>query len=408
MRPSEQFDVAVTGIGLITPAGIGTEQTWETLCEGTPTAGPVDVLADLPVPFASTVPDFAPAALIGPGARRLDRFSQLAVAAARQAVDDAALDREAWVPNRVGVVLGNGFGGLDTWGQQFERLARGARYVSPLTVPMAISNIAAAQITIDLGIGGPSLTVSTACAAGATALGVSVDLLRAGRCDTVIAGAAEAAVLPVTATAFDRLHALSRRADDPSAASRPFDRERDGFVLGEGAGVLILERREQALARGRSPYAVLAGFGASSDAHHPTDPDPGGAGMRRAVEEALRDADLCPQDIAHVNAHASSTPTGDAVEARMITEIFPDGIPVTANKGVLGHLLGAAGAVEAAVTALSISRGIVPPSANFGVADPGSGVNVVHGRALRRPIPAAVSHSFGFGGHNAAIVLVRP
>jgi 3-oxoacyl-[acyl-carrier-protein] synthase II len=335
----------------------------------------------------------------------MDPFTQFAVAAARAAVSDAQLTDGSWCPERVGVVLGTAVGGQQTWEEQGRRMAaRSPRAVNPLTVPRAIGNIAAGTVALDLGLHGPSFTVSTACAAGTTALGLALDLLRAHRCDVVLAGGTEAAVTPLVVTGFDRLKALSRHAADPSRASRPFDAERDGFVLGEGAAVLVLERAQDAAARGRRGYARLLGYGASSDAHHLTAPDPEGHSARRAVREALDDAGAGAGDVALVNAHATSTPQGDAVEARLIAGIFGPDIPVTSTKGVTGHMLGAAGAVEAAFTALSIERGVIPPTAGLRSTDPGlPEIDLVRDTARHTAVPVAVSNSFGFGGHNAVV-----
>ncbi|MFI6899124.1 beta-ketoacyl-[acyl-carrier-protein] synthase family protein [Streptomyces sp. NPDC050256] len=306
-----------------------------------------------------------------------------------------------------GVVLGTAVGGQETWEEQGRRLwDRGPRAVNPLTVPKAIGNIAAGSVAMDLGLHGPSFTVSTACAAGTTALGLALDLLRAGRCDVVLAGGTEAAVTPLVSTAFDRLKALSRRGDDPAAASRPFDEHRDGFVLGEGAAVLVLERAEGAERRGRRAYARLLGYGASSDAHHLTAPEPEGRRAEAALRSALADAQVDAADVRLVNAHATSTPQGDAVEARLVERVFGRETAVTSAKGVTGHLLGAAGAVEAAFTALSVAHGVIPPTANFAAAGPDiAAIDIVHGAARHTPVPLAVSNSFGFGGHNAVVVL---
>lgn len=400
-------DVVITGIGMVTPAGAHARAAWKTTCAGRPTAAADPRLAGMAVPFSCAVAGFDAELVLGVESRRMAPFVQYAVAAAREAVGDAGVADGAWDPTRVGVVIGTATAGQATWEEQGERMReRGPRAVNPLTVPKAISNIAASTVTMDLGLHGPSLTVSTACAAGSTALGLGLDLLRAGRCDVVLAGGTEAIVTPLVSTAFDRLKALSRRVDDPAGASRPFDEQRDGFVLGEGAAVLVLERAQDARARGRRPYARLLGYGATSDAHHLTAPDPDGDHARRAVRQALADARVGAEEVGLVNAHATSTPQGDAGEARLVERVFGRRTPVTSTKGVTGHMLGAAGAVEAAFTALSLADGVIPPTANFQVAGADvPEIDIVHGEARKARMSVAVSNSFGFGGHNAVVVL---
>ncbi|MFJ1678619.1 beta-ketoacyl-[acyl-carrier-protein] synthase family protein [Streptomyces sp. NPDC088251] len=395
-------DVVITGIGMVTPAGTDTATAWKATCAGQPAAAADPRLAGLGVDFSCAVTGFDPERVLGVDSRRMDPFTRFAVAAAREAVADAAPASGSWDAARVGVVMGTAVGGQGTWKEQAQRLRdRGPRAVNPLTVPKAIGNIAAASVTMDLGVHGPSFTLSTACAAGTTALGLALDLLRAGRCDVVLAGGTEAAVTPLVSTAFDRLRALSRRGDDPSAASRPFDEQRDGFVLGEGAAVLVLERVDDARARGRRGYARVLGYGASSDAHHLTAPDADGHYARLAVRQALDDARGGASDVVLVNAHATGTPQGDAIEARLVERVFGPDTAVTSTKGVTGHMLGAAGAVEAAFTALSVDRGVNFHSPGAGA----GGIDIVHGAPRHAPVPLAVSNSFGFGGHNAVVVL---
>lgn len=394
---------------MITPAGCGSTATWRTVCAGLPTAKRAAQLTGQGVDFACTAPaDFDANKVVGNHARRMARFTQFAVAAARQAVRDAGLGPGRWDAARVGVVLGTAFGGIDVWQDQAYRFRdRGGRWMSPLTVPLGLANMAAGAVVMDLGLHGPSLVVSTACASGTTAIGAALELVESGHCDIVLAGGAEAPVTSLVAAGFDRLRALSRRVGDPAAASRPFDRDRDGFVLGEGAAMLVLERRQDALARHARPHARLLGYGAASDAHHLTDPEPDGRFAEQAVRAALRSADVSPRDVDHVHAHATSTPGGDAVEARLIRRVYPHAPPVTATKGVTGHLLGAAGALQAAVTALSLKHGFIPPTANLHSPDPDVDLDIVAGQARRATSSVAVTHSFGFGGHNAAAVLAR-
>ncbi|MBV1957417.1 beta-ketoacyl-[acyl-carrier-protein] synthase family protein [Streptomyces sp. BV333] len=400
-------DIVVTGIGMVTPAGLTTGLTWKATCAGVSPAMEDPRLAGLGVPFSCAVTGFDAQQERGDEAHPMDLFTRFAVAAARAAVADASLTDGSWDPSRVGVVLGTGIGGQRIWQEQWLQLAdQGPHAVDALTVPKALDNIAASTVACDMGLQGPSLTVSTACASGTTAVGTALDLLRAGRCDVVLAGGTEAAVTPLVATGFDRLKALSRRFEDPARASRPFDAGRDGFVLGEGAAVLVLERAEDAQARGRRGYARLLGYGASSDAHHLTAPDPEGHGARLALRQALADAGVGTSEVTLVNAHATSTPQGDAVEARLIEGMFGTEVAVTSTKGVTGHMLGAAGAVEAAFTALSIEQGLIPPTANFETTDPAlSDIDIVYGGPRHTPVSVAVSNSFGFGGQNAVVVL---
>ncbi|MFH9044948.1 beta-ketoacyl-[acyl-carrier-protein] synthase family protein [Streptomyces mutabilis] len=399
--------MVITGIGMVTPAGVDTATSWETTCEGQPTGSTDPRLTGAPVDFGCPVTGFDSDRLIGVEARRMDPFTQYALAAAREAYADAQLAGSQADPARTGVLLGTGVAGLGTWQEQGERLhTRGARAVNPLTIPKAIGNIAAATVSMEFGLHGPSLSLATACSTGTSALGLALDQLRAGRCDVVLAGGTEATISPLVSIAFDRLKALSRRRDAPELASRPFDQDRDGFVLGEGAAVLVLERAAHARARGRSAYAQVLGYGESSDAHHLTAPRPDGQGAQLALEKALDDAAVRPADVMLVNAHATSTPQGDAIEARVIERLFGQRAAVTSTKGVTGHMLGAAGAVEAAFTALSIKHGVVPPTANFQAAGADiPEIDIVHGASRHTPVSVAVSNSFGFGGHNAVIVL---
>ncbi|MFD9391122.1 beta-ketoacyl-[acyl-carrier-protein] synthase family protein [Streptomyces sp. NPDC060000] len=399
-------DIAVTGLGLITPAGLTPDENWATLCAGRSTAAPDPVLKGLPVDFSCQITGFDPEAEFGRLTRRLDDFIHFALAAARRAVRDAALDPDTWRAERVGVVLGVGGTSLSTYESAFQHLSTGhPDRVSPLTVPRSNPNMAAGEIAIDLGARGPNFTVSTACASGATAIGVARDLLRSGTCDVVLAGGAESARSRMTAACFARMRALSRRRDQPGLASRPFDTARDGFVLGEGAAVLVLEPLAAARSRSAPVHALLRGYGASADAHHPISPHPEGRGVTQAVTTALQDAGCRPSDIGHINAHGTSTPTNDALEAAALTRIFGDQAPpVTAPKGVIGHSLGAAGAIEAAYTVLALRHARIPPVANFESQDGDHKLDIVS--ADPRPLTAGtgISCSFGFGGQNAVLL----
>lgn len=414
-------DVVVTGLGLMTPAGRGVEASWQGVVAGVGAAArdPWLEKGGVGVTLAARVPPFDPDAELGRGTeRRTDRFTQLARIAAAEALAQAGLrggsgDHEddgddGADRDRIGIVLGSGIGGAETWDSAYATfLADGEGKVGPHFVPGVLSNTAAGLVAISTGARGPNLTVNTACAAGATALHVARDLIRAGSADVMIAGGAEAGITPLSVAAFDRMGALSRTTD-PRVASRPFDVARDGFVMGEGAGVLILERAEHAAARGAVPLARLAGCGASADAHHVTAPPPDGGGAVLALRRALEDAGLGPADVDHYNAHGTSTPLNDLAEARAVRTVFgpaADDLAVTSTKGVTGHQLGAAGAVEAVFALLALRDGRVPPTAGLAEQDPQIDLAVVSGRPLERPLRAVLSASFGFGGQNAALVL---
>jgi beta-ketoacyl-acyl-carrier-protein synthase II len=401
------FGVAITGIGLVTPAGTGVKENWDRLGSGLSSAATDAALHGLPVDFDCRVPEFDAAALLGGfEARQLERFVQLAVVAARQALDDAGWDPALWDGARVGVVLGNSLGGAGALEQQHIALREsGPHRVSPLTIPMYMVNMVAGYVAIDVGAKGPSLVTATACASGTTAVGTARELLRSGACDIVLAGGTESALTPAVMAGLTRMGALSRNTAAPAHACRPFDAGRDGFVAGEGAGVLVLERAVDAQARGAQVRAVVRGYGAATDAHHATAPEPGGRGIEQALRTALADAGVGPSDVDHVNAHGTSTPMNDVTEGRMLRRVLGTRPAVTSTKGVTGHTLAAAGALEAAFTALAIEHGSVPPTANLQRLDPELEIDVVTGRPRDLPVEVAVSTSLGFGGHNAALVL---
>ncbi|MFD9885637.1 beta-ketoacyl-[acyl-carrier-protein] synthase family protein [Streptomyces alboflavus] len=400
-------DIAVTGLGLVTAAGIGVADTWAGVCRGRSAAATDPGLAGLPVDISCTVPGFSARRHVGRrSALTQDRFSQLSVAAAREAVADSGLDPGTWDGARVGVVVGCGLGGVATWEAQHRRLLdQGPQAVSALLIPMLVPNMVAGHLAMDLGASGPNLVTATACASGATAIGTALHLLRDGSCDVVVAGGGEAGVTPLMVTGFAQMGALSRRLDEPAAASRPFDRDRDGFVIGEGSGMLVLERAADARARGADVRARIAGYGASADAHHMTAPDPRGTGVLLALRTALARAGVVPDEVDHVNAHGTSTPLNDAAEAAVLRKFLGAGPAVTSTKGVLGHTLGAAGAIEAALTVLAVQHGTVPPTANLHEQDPDIDLDVVSGAVRTRKLDVAVSNSFGFGGQNAVLVV---
>jgi 3-oxoacyl-[acyl-carrier-protein] synthase II len=399
--------VAVTGIGVKTPAGTDVEVFWATLLAGKSMAGPITTFeqGDLPVGFACEVRDFDPAAYLGhKEARRSDRATQLGFAAAADAIAAAGITDVD--PSRCGVVAGTGVGGLQTQEAEEQVLfERGPTRVSPLLVPMMMPNATAAYVAMKHGWTGPNLCIATACAAGAHSIGEAARLVREGAADVVVAGGTEAAITPVALAAFGRMGALSGAPDGVEKASRPFDANRDGFVMGEGAGFLVLERWDHAEARGADIVGEVLGYGRNADAFHLTAPSPGGTGAIACMELALEDAGLAPSDIDSVNAHGTSTPLNDASEAAAIAKVFGSpSPPVTSIKGVTGHLIGAAGAVEAVVSLLTLRHGLVPPVANHEHPDPEITVDVVAGEPRdvgQRPV---LSNSFGFGGHNATLV----
>lgn len=404
--------VAVTGLGLVTSAGLGVDATWAAVCAGRSLAAPDPVLADLPVDFSCRVP-FTERELgqhVGPRkAWRMGRPAKFAVLAAREAVADAGWDPASWDGARVATVIGCSFGGAEKWEEQQQLLTEGGpEAVSALAIPMIIPNLPAGEVAIDLGARGTSIAPATACASGATAIALARDLLATGLCDIAIAGGAEAATGRMTATAFWSMGTLSQRTMAPDEASRPFAADRDGFVLAEGAAVLVLERAADAAARGARPYALLAGCGSTSDAHHPTAPPEDAHGAEAALRAALAEAGVHPDDVDHVNAHGTSTALNDATEAALIGRVLSQRPSVTAPKGVLGHSLGAAGAIEASLTALSLRHGCVPPIANLLVPAPECDIDCVTKQPRRQNVAVAVSHSFGFGGHNVVLALTRP
>ncbi|HEX6521514.1 MAG TPA: beta-ketoacyl-[acyl-carrier-protein] synthase family protein [Streptosporangiaceae bacterium] len=398
--------VVVTGLGIVSPAGIGVPANWERICDGKPTAALDPALAGHPVPISCRVPGFDPVELLGAKpARRLDPFVQFAIVACQEAIASAGLSPDDWDGGRVGVVLGSAEGGADTYEQQHQVLLRETpTRVSPHLLSRQLPNMVAGCVSLEFGATGPSMVVTTACASGATAIGLGRDLLMLDRCDIALCGGSEAMITPLVMAGFAQMGALSRRTGEPEAASRPFDVDRDGFVAGEGAAILVLERAGDARARRAHARARVMGFGASADAYHVTSPHPGGQGAGQALRAALADAGLDGREIGHVNAHATSTPQGDLAEARMLRRVLGDGPVVTSTKGVTGHMFGAAGAAEAAFTVLAIEHGLVPPTANLSRLDPDVALDVaVSPRARKHGF--AVSTSLGFGGQNAALVI---
>jgi 3-oxoacyl-[acyl-carrier-protein] synthase II len=410
-RSRDRLTAAVTGIGLVTAAGVGAEATWRGV-NGPGSATGVrhqEELSGLPCDFMYTVDDLDTGSILGiPAVRMMDRFSQLAVIAAREAVADAGLDTSVWDSGRIAVVIGSAHGGLPFYDQQSTVLAeKGARRVSPKLAPMTTVNSAASSVCMDLGAQGPSLSVSTACSSGTVAIGTALQMLRSGACDVVIAGGAESVRSRLLIASACQMRAVSTRTDDPATACRPFDADRDGFVVGEGAGLVVLERPGHAAARGARVRAAIAGYGASSDAYAAVAPDPEGNGIERALRTALEDADVAPADVGHVNAHGTSTVMNDLIEATMLHRVLGDQPLVTSTKAMTGHALGAAGGIETALTVLALERRSVPPTANLRTRDLRIPIDVVAKEARPAVFECAVKTSMGFGGHNAALVLTK-
>jgi 3-oxoacyl-[acyl-carrier-protein] synthase II len=402
-------DVVVTGLGATTPLGGDVATTWDGLLAGRSGVRTLDFewveRLGIPVTFGAPLAVEPTEVLPRVEARRLDRSEQVALVAAQQAWEDAKLGTDSVDPYRLAVIVGTGIGGVSTLLNQDALLREhGMRKVSPLTVPMLMPNGPAAHVGLALGARAGVHAPVSACASGAEAIGWGLRMIRSGEADVVVAGGAEACIVPITMAGFAQARTMSTRNDDPAHASRPWDMGRDGFVLGEGAGIIVLERTEHAAARGARVYARLAGVGTSSDAYHITAPDPEAVGQARAIAAAVRNSGIDPKDIGHVNAHATSTPVGDVPETVAVRKSIGDHPILTAPKGSLGHLLGASGAVESIATVLALYEGLIPPTANLENLDPGVTLDVVSGEARKVKLAAAVNDSFGFGGHNVALV----
>ncbi|HAA90200.1 MAG: 3-oxoacyl-[acyl-carrier-protein] synthase 2 [Thermoanaerobacterales bacterium 50_218] len=412
MAKDSREKVVITGLGVVSPIGIGKESFWSSLLEGR--SGIRTVTRFDSTGFASRiageVADFRPEEFMEKKeVRRMDRFAQFGVAATKMAVADAGLDLRAIDLDRVGVVIGSGIGGIETLEQQVRvLLEKGPSRISPFFVPMMISNMAAGQIAISLGPKGPNFTIVTACASGTNAVGEAFRMIQRGEADVVITGGTEAPITPIAFAGFSAMKAVSTRNEEPAKASRPFDKERDGLVIGEGAGVLILESLHHALKRNARIYCEVAGYGTTADGYHITAPDPEGRGAAQAMELALKDAGISPEDVDYINAHGTSTVLNDKVETIAIKKVFGERaykIPVSSIKSMIGHCMGAAGALELVATALSVKFDQVPPTINYEVPDPECDLDYVPNEAREWTVEVAISNSFGFGGHNAVVVL---
>ncbi len=406
--------VVVTGLGAVTPLGNDVPTMWEALVAGRNGIDHITQFdaSDLDVQIAAEVKDFDPVALFGRRvARRNDRFTLFALEAARQAIADAGLAFDNGLGRSTGVLIGTALGGVHTLLENYDILqTAGPRRVSPFLAGMIMPNAASAAIAITYGLQGPNLCVVSACATGAHAIGEAAELIRRNDADVVVCGGSEAVIAPLSLAGFSNIRAVSTRNDEPERASRPFDAERDGFVMGEGAGVMALESLDHARGRGANIYAELVGYGASADAFHITAPDDNGTGAARAMRGALQDAELAPQAVDYVNAHGTSTPLNDPIETRAIRAVFgphADRLAVSSTKSMLGHLMGAAGAVEAIACVKSLETGWVHPTANYEHPDPACDLDYVPNQARQLEPQVALSNSFGFGGHNGCLIFRR-
>jgi 3-oxoacyl-[acyl-carrier-protein] synthase II len=406
--------VVVTGIGMISPLGIGNDATWQGLIEGRSGIGRITKFdpSAFACQIAGEVRGFDPEKWVEKKeVKKSDTFIHYAVAAAQMAVDDSGLDMKAEDGDRVGVVIGSGIGGLPLIEEMHQKMMeRGPSRISPFFIPGLIVNLASGQISIRFGARGPNSAPATACATGAHAIGDAVRIIQRDEADVMFGGGSEAVITPLAVGGFAAMRALSTRNDDPEHASRPWDLDRDGFVMGEGAGVVMLEERERAVARGARIYCEVTGYGMSSDAYHITSPAEDGSGMMRVMQRALKDAQLNPSDIEYINAHGTSTPVGDKTETVAIKRVFGEHaykLAISSTKSMTGHLLGAAGGIESAITAMAMKTGIIPPTINYETPDPECDLDYVPNTAREQKLTHTMSNSFGFGGTNATLIFSK-
>ena len=406
--------VVVTGIGIVSPLGLDRQSTWHSLVAGKSGVAPITSFntEGYRTTIAAEVKGFDAAAFVGrKEARRMDRFVQLGAVAALEAVEHAGLKVTADNCTRVSVMIASGIGGIITLSEQVGVLgSRGPSRISPFLVPMMLPDMASGQVSIMLGAKGPNYSTVSACSSGADSIGQALEVLQEGDADVVLAGGAEAAICPIGVAGFNACQALSTRNGDPKGASRPFDAERDGFVMGEGAAVIVMETLQSAVKRGATPLVEIVGYGSTADANHITQPAPEGEGASRAMKIAIRKAGLQPDEIGYVNAHGTSTPLNDKYETMAMKGVFDEevySVPISSTKSMTGHLLGASGALEAAITTLAISEETIPPTINLKNADPDCDLDYTPNIARHGRINAALSNSFGFGGHNASLAFQR-
>jgi 3-oxoacyl-[acyl-carrier-protein] synthase II len=413
----EKRRVVITGLGAVTPLGNSREAFWDALVAGRSGVGPITAFDShkLTTQIAAEVRDFDAGALIGKReSRRMDRYAQMALVAAREAMEDASFPEDPDVRARTGAIVATGIGGIITVENTTFEVGPGEKWdrISPFFVPMLMANAASAHISMQYGLRGPVFAVASACASGNDALATAYDKIILGEAVAVVTGGSEATVIPTAMGGFCTMKAMSTRNDDPTHASRPFDKERDGFVLGEGAGIMVLEDREFALARGARIYAEILGYGQAADAYHIAQPDPESKGVILAMERALARSGVTPEQVGYVNAHGTSTPLGDVAESQAIERVFGEHatsgkLAVSSTKSMHGHLLGAAGAIEGIATALALCRGILPPTTNYDVPDPECTLDYVPNVARKAQVDVAMSNGFGFGGHNTTVVFAR-
>jgi len=412
----EKRRVVITGVGVLSPCGHGLDGFWDGISSGRSGIKQITTFdtTDFPCTIAGEITDFDPEEHFNnpKDIKRTDRYAHLAIAASNMAVRHAGLDQEGLDGDRIGVLVSSGIGGLHTLESQYTVLKeRGPRRMSPFTIPMMIANIASGMVSMDYGFRGPNMSIVTACATANNNIGEAWRLIQFGEGDAFVCGGAEATISPTGMGGFGAMRALSTRNDDPTAASRPFDKGRDGFVMGEGAGIVVIESLEHAQARGAEILCELTGYGASADAYHLTSPEPDGLGAARCMDIALRHAGLNPEDVDYVNAHGTSTPQGDVGETKAIKKSFgnhaKDGLLVSSTKSMTGHLLGAAGGVEIAACIQAIRTGVIPPTINLEDQDEQCDLDYCANEAREAPIKHALSNSFGFGGHNASLIVSK-
>lgn len=406
--------VVVTGLGAVTPIGIGKDEFWSSLLKGNSGVGYITRFdpSKFGTRIGAEVKDFNPAVFMDrKTAKRMDRFTQYAIAATALALEDGEIDLDKLDKDKIGVVLGSGIGGMATLEKEHEKLLeKGPDRISPHFIPMMISNMAPGYISILYGLKGPSLTITTACASSTHAIGEAYRMVQRGTCDLVITGGSESAITPISLAGFSSMKALSTRNEEPTKASRPFDKERDGFVMGEGAGILILEELDHALKRNAVIYGEIIGYGATSDAYHITAPDPEAEGATKAMKLALKEGKVNYTDIDYINAHGTSTYYNDKLETLAIKRLFKEhayNIAISSIKSMTGHLLGAAGGIEAIATILTIKKGIIPPTINYEIPDEECDLNYTPNVPAKKEVIYALSNSLGFGGHNASILLKK-
>lgn len=414
MITSNSNRVVVTGLGTVNPVGNDVKTSWENLIAGKSGIGPITLFdaAAFDTHFAGEVKNFDPANYMNrKDARRMDRFAHFAVAAAKEAMASSGFKVDESNNHDIGVIIGSGIGGLTTlYNEMKVELEQGPKRVSPFLVPMMITDMAASQVSIQLGIKGPNLCVTSACSSGSDAIGVAYELIKRGEAEAIVAGGSESIINPIGVAGFNSLRALSTRNDDPTGASRPFDATRDGFVIGEGAGILLLENFEHAKKRDANILAEITGYGASADAFHITEPAENGEGASRAMQLAMKEAKATINDIDYIKAHGTSTPLNDKTETKAIKTVFGERaykIPISSPKSMTGHLIGAAAAVEALICVMVIQNGIIPPTINLHHPDPECDLDYVPNTARKATVNTALCTSFGFGGHNSVLVIKR-